>query len=65
MSRPALDTYPSSWKRPPLFIQSRTMRLAIYGGALVYLVAALWTVEVNWARVYEGLDRGWNRPPPP
>lgn len=59
MSRAALQTYPQSWKRPPLFIQSRTMRLAIYGGALVYLVAALWTVEVNWARVYEGLDRGW------
>lgn len=59
MSRAAVQTYPQSWKRPPLFIQSRTMRLAIYGGALVYLVAALWTVEVNWARVYEGLDRGW------
>lgn len=59
MNRAALQTYPQNWKRPPLFIQSRAMRLAIYGGALVYLVAALWTVEVNWARVYEGLDRGW------
>ncbi|MFN7025156.1 MAG: phosphonate ABC transporter, permease protein PhnE [Pseudorhizobium sp.] len=52
-------SYPRAWKRPPLFIQSRPMRWAIYGGLLVYLVAALWTVDVNWARVYEGLDRGW------
>lgn len=51
--------YLREWKRPPLFIQSPATRLAIYGGALVYLVAALWTVEVNWVRVYEGLDRGW------
>ena len=35
------------------------MRWLIYGGLLVYLVLAVSTVEVNWLRVYEGLDRGW------
>jgi phosphonate transport system permease protein len=47
------------WKRPPLFIQNRTLRWAIYGGALLYLVLAIGSVEVNWTRVYEGLERGW------
>jgi len=28
-------------------------------GAAVYLVAAINGLEVNWLRVYEGLDRGW------
>lgn len=50
---------PAHWKRPPLFIRSRTTRLLVYGGLALYLLAALSTVEVNWLRVYEGLDRGW------
>ncbi|TDQ85435.1 phosphonate transport system permease protein [Dongia mobilis] len=47
------------WKRPPLLIKSPLLRWIIYGGALVYLVLAVGTVEVNWSRVYEGLERGW------
>lgn len=47
------------WRRPPLFIQSNALRWTIYGGALIYLVLAIGSVEVNWLRVYEGLDRGW------
>lgn len=47
------------WTRPPLFIQNRTLRWAIYGGAFLYLVLAIGSVEVNWTRVYEGLERGW------
>jgi phosphonate transport system permease protein len=52
-------TYPSTWRRPPLFIKSATLRWLAYGGALVYLLLAIATIDVNWVRVYEGLDRGW------
>ncbi len=47
------------WRRPPVLIKSRRTRWLVYGGLLVYLVLAISTVEVNWLRVYEGLDRGW------
>jgi phosphonate transport system permease protein len=46
------------WKRPPL-IPNPWLRWALYLGALAYLVAALSTVEVNWARVSDGLAQGW------
>lgn len=55
----AIQPYPERWKRPPLFIHSYTTRLLVYGGLALYLLAALSTVEVNWLRVWEGLDRGW------
>ncbi|MEQ8653436.1 MAG: phosphonate ABC transporter, permease protein PhnE [Kiloniellales bacterium] len=47
------------WRRPPVLIQSRFWRSVIYGGALIYLLLAVGSLEVNWVRVYEGLDRGW------
>lgn len=46
------------WRRPPLFIQRKWLRWTIYLLCLVYLVAAISSVGVNWTRVYEGLDRG-------
>ncbi|MEX0922160.1 MAG: phosphonate ABC transporter, permease protein PhnE [Rhodovibrionaceae bacterium] len=46
------------WRKPP-FIKDPRWRYAIYFGALIYMVLAVASVEVNWARVYEGLDRGW------
>ncbi|MFN4205888.1 MAG: phosphonate ABC transporter, permease protein PhnE [Agrobacterium albertimagni] len=55
----SVRTYPTQWRRPPLFIKDRSLRWFIYGGFLVYLILAASTVEVNWARAYEGLDRGW------
>jgi len=45
------------WKRPP-FVKNVALRWALIGGFVVYLIAAVLTIEVNWARVYEGLDRG-------
>jgi phosphonate transport system permease protein len=48
-----------TWRRPPLFIQRKWLRWTIYLLCLVYLIAAISSVEVNWTRVYEGLDRGW------
>lgn len=50
---------PRHWRRPPLFIQRKWLRWTIYLLCLVYLVAAVSSVDVNWARVYEGLERGW------
>jgi phosphonate transport system permease protein len=52
-------TYPGRWKRPPILIRDPRWRVAIYTGAVVYLVLALASVEVNWRRVYDGLERGW------
>ncbi|MFM9857993.1 phosphonate ABC transporter, permease protein PhnE [Pseudoxanthobacter sp. M-2] len=49
---------PRRWRRPPLFIASAGLRWAVYGGILVYLVLAISTVEVNWTRIAEGLERG-------
>jgi len=46
------------WRRQPILIRDRRLRWLIYGGALVYLVLALGSLEVNWVRVYEGLERG-------
>ena len=51
------QAYPKTWKKPP-FIKSPVVRYGLYLAALVYLVLAIGTIEVNWLRVYEGLDRG-------
>ncbi len=59
MASTASRTYPGTWRRPPLFIKSVALRWLVYGGALVYLVLATATIDVNWVRAYEGLDRGW------
>ncbi|ODN69155.1 phosphonate ABC transporter, permease protein PhnE [Methylobrevis pamukkalensis] len=49
---------PRRWRRPPLLIANPVLRYSVYGGVLVYLVLAISSVEVNWTRIYEGLDRG-------
>jgi len=46
------------WKRPPL-IKNPRLRWGLGLGAAIYLSLAIGSIEVNWARVYEGLDRGW------
>ena len=45
-------------KVPPL-IRSAAWRWGLGIAALIYLVLAIGSIEVNWSRVYEGLDRGW------
>jgi phosphonate transport system permease protein len=47
-----------TWTQPS-FIASRSARWALYAGALIYLVLAIGSVEVNWARMVLGLERGW------
>ena len=54
----ALDTRLSKpWKKPHL-IESQALRWALIIGSVVYLVLAIGSFDVNWARVYRGLDRG-------
>ncbi|WP_163849766.1 phosphonate ABC transporter, permease protein PhnE [Pseudooceanicola aestuarii] len=50
--------YPTTWRRPPQIIQDRRLRLALQLGVLVYLVLAGSTIDVNWTRVAEGMERG-------
>ncbi|NSX54945.1 phosphonate ABC transporter, permease protein PhnE [Parasulfitobacter algicola] len=45
------------WKKPP-FIQRAWLRWGLLLGFAAYLIAAFLTIEVNWSRVYEGLERG-------
>jgi phosphonate transport system permease protein len=47
----------NKWKKPSL-IKRDWLRWGLAIGALVYLALAINSVEVNWTRVYEGLDRG-------
>jgi phosphonate transport system permease protein len=47
-----------TWRRPPL-IRHRGLRWTFGTGALVYLILALASLDVNWLRVYEGLGRSW------
>jgi phosphonate transport system permease protein len=48
---------PLRWRRRP-FIANPWLRWGLYLGALVYLTAAIGTLEVNWARVADGWERG-------
>ena len=47
-----------TWKRPPTLVRDARLRWALGVGALVYLALALSSVEVDVARVSEGLERG-------
>ncbi|CAE10594.1 PhnE/PtxC family ABC transporter permease [Wolinella succinogenes] len=49
----------TSWRPPHYLLPSPWMRYALLMGALLYLILALSTLEINWLRAYEGLDRGW------
>lgn len=49
---------PRTWKRPPL-ISSVGLRYSLLVGSLLYLFFAINSYDVNWSRVYDGLDRGW------
>ena len=45
------------WQRPPL-VKRTWLRWVLMIGFAAYLIASFMTIEVNWTRVYEGLDRG-------
>lgn len=50
--------HPTTWRRPHQIVPDRRLRIALQIGVLVYLVLAFSTVEVNWQRVTEGMERG-------
>ncbi len=45
------------WRRLP-FIGNRRLRWLLNGSALLYLVLAWLSIDVNWARVSQGMERG-------
>ena len=51
--------YPRRWRRSATMIPDPRWRYGIYTVIVVYLVLAIGSVDVNWARVWDGLDRGW------
>ncbi|MEM1199428.1 MAG: phosphonate ABC transporter, permease protein PhnE [Pseudomonadota bacterium] len=57
MSETTANSYPRTWKKPPL-IGNRLLRWALWFGAAIYLSVALGTMDINWGRVAEGLPRG-------
>jgi len=58
MSSRSLLAAPATWRKPPM-IGRRWLRVSLILGSLLYLTLALASLEVNWARVAEGLGRGW------
>lgn len=49
---------PRHWRKPP-FIESRNVRWLLWMGALVYLAFGLGSLDINWARISQGMERGW------
>lgn len=56
-ARCAAVIYPSRWRRPPLIADVR-LRWAISLGVVLYLVIGIGAVDINWARLSEGWERG-------
>ena len=56
MSEVSLN-FADSWKKPH-FIKSSLLRYLIYLGAITYFFLAIYTMDVNWTRVAEGIPRG-------
>ena len=52
------DMLGKGWRKPP-FVSNPKLRWSLILGFFAYLVAAFMTIEVDWGRVYVGLDRGW------
>ena len=53
-----LSEFPGTWRKPP-FIERAWLRRSLLLATLCYLVLAFLSFDVNWARVSEGLIRGW------
>lgn len=59
MAGAAVATAGRRWRNPPL-ISNPVLRWGLYIAAAVYLIVAWYSIlaDVNWLRVYEGLERG-------
>ena len=51
------QAYPSEWVRPPM-IKRDWVRYTIWLAIACYLYLAMQSIDLNWARIYEGSDRG-------
>ncbi|MGQ7844860.1 phosphonate ABC transporter, permease protein PhnE [Granulosicoccus sp. 3-233] len=51
--------YPSRFRPPPVLIQRAWLRRTLWLAALVWFCLAISTIDVNWVRVAEGMERGW------
>lgn len=47
-----------TWKRPHYIVKSKLWRTLLWVIFLLYLVVGISSVEINWLRAYEGLERG-------
>lgn len=54
----ASPPWPTQWRRPP-WIANAALRYGLMAVAALWLVLALGSLEINWQRVSEGLERGW------
>ncbi|WP_417410276.1 phosphonate ABC transporter, permease protein PhnE [Hoeflea sp.] len=52
------DRIGRTWRKPHL-ISNPLLRWGLFIGAVVYVVLAVGSIDVNWSRVAEGLSRGW------
>lgn len=61
MSVAETPTPPASGRtwRKPHFIANPVLRHGLTAAVVAYLIAAFITIDVDWGRVYEGLERGW------
>lgn len=50
-------SYPSTWRRPPQIIKDRRLSLILQLGFAIWFIAALATLDANWARMAEGWVR--------
>lgn len=48
-----------TWKRPHYIVSSDFYRKLLWIGFFLYLIVGISSVEINWLRAYEGLERGW------
>lgn len=58
MNQSYSSALPTQWRKPPM-ITRRWLRVSLLLGAILYLILGIGSLEVNWARVSEGLSRGW------
>jgi phosphonate transport system permease protein len=54
----ATPPLPRHWRRPN-FVNNPLARWALYAGAALYLVLGIGSLDVNWVRAIQGLERGW------
>ena len=57
MNNVSKTLYPNNWKKPP-FIKRSWLRWSIIIGSILYLIAALSSMDINIQRVLEGIPRG-------